>query len=131
MHFYRGNNQLLLIIFQSLSPSTDLVVLDLAAHHPEGVVASVMVDVNPAKARGAASWDPLLVGVVIHHDGSSGLADALFAGKDTKHKHYTLKKKDQSCDTLPVVLSLAAAENRVEDTNIHPPSSYKPFHTFC
>lgn len=76
----------LLIIPPSLSALTDLVVLDLAAHHPEGVVAGVMVDVNPAEARGAAGWDPLLVGVVVHHDGGSGLADALFTGKNTHTK---------------------------------------------
>lgn len=118
----------MLIISPSLSLPTDLVVLDLAAHHPEGVVTSVMVDVNPAEARGAASWDPLLVAVVVHHDGSSGLADALFAGKDM---HTNVLRKKNNSNTLPVVLLLAAAVNRVEDTNIHPPSSYKPFHTFC
>lgn len=54
------------------------MVLDLAAHHAEGVVASVMVDVNSAEACGATSWDPLLVGIIVDHDCSPSLADALF-----------------------------------------------------
>lgn len=54
------------------------MVLDLAPHHAEGVVASVMVDVNSAEACGASSWDPLLVGIIVDHDSSPSLADALF-----------------------------------------------------
>lgn len=54
------------------------MVLDLAPHHAEGIVASVMVDVNSAEACGASSWDPLLVGIIVDHDSSPSLADALF-----------------------------------------------------
>lgn len=54
------------------------MVLDLAPHHAEGVVASVMVDVNSTEACGASSWDPLLVGIIVDHDSSPSLADALF-----------------------------------------------------
>lgn len=54
------------------------MVLDLAPHHAEGVVASMMVDVNSAEACGASSWDPLLVGIIVDHDSSPSLADALF-----------------------------------------------------
>lgn len=54
------------------------MVLDLAPHHTEGIVSSVVVDVNSAETRGTSSWDPLLVGIVIHHDSSPCLADALF-----------------------------------------------------
>lgn len=61
-----------------MSP-TDLMILDLAPHDAEGVVARVVVDVDSAESRGAARGDPLLVGVVVHHDGGSRLADALFA----------------------------------------------------
>lgn len=61
-----------------MAPLIYLVVLDLAAHHAEGVVARVVVDVDPAEARGASSWDPLPVGIIVDHDGSPGLADALF-----------------------------------------------------
>lgn len=63
------------------------MVLDLAAHHSEGVVARVVVDVDPAEARGAAGRDPLLVGVVVHHDGGSRLTDTLFtAGENTQRE---------------------------------------------
>lgn len=55
-----------------------LMVLDLASDHAEGVVARVVIDVDSAEACGASSRDPLLVGIVVHHDGGSGLADALF-----------------------------------------------------
>lgn len=60
------------------------MVLDLAAHHPEGIVARVVVDVDPAEARGAAGRDPLLVGVVVHHDGGSRLADTLFTAGENR-----------------------------------------------
>lgn len=62
------------------------MVLDLAAHHSEGVVARVVVDVDPAEARGAAGWDPLLVGVVVHHDGGSRLADTLFTAGENRQR---------------------------------------------
>lgn len=66
--------------------STDLMILDLAPHYAEGVVARVVVDVDPAEARGAARWDPLLVGIVVHHDGGSRLADTLFTAGTQRHK---------------------------------------------
>lgn len=58
--------------------STDLMILDLASHYTEGVVARVVVNVDSAEACRATGWDPLLIGIVIHHDSSSRLADALF-----------------------------------------------------
>ena len=54
------------------------MILDLAPHHAEGVVARVVVDVDSAEACGTARWDPLLIGIVVHHDGGSRLADTLF-----------------------------------------------------
>ena len=66
---------------------THLVVLDLAAHHPEGVVPGVVVDVDAAEASGAARRDPLLVGVVVDHDGRPRLADTLLTvGGDRKQE---------------------------------------------
>lgn len=56
------------------------MILDLASHHAEGVVARVVVDVDPAEPSGAAGRDPLLIGVVVHHDSGSRLADTLFTG---------------------------------------------------
>lgn len=68
-----------------------LVVLDLAAHHAEGVVARVVVDVDSAEARGASSWDPLPVSIIVHHDSSPSLADALFTvetqSRSSEHTH--------------------------------------------
>lgn len=54
------------------------MILDLAAHYAEGVVAGMVIDVDSAEARRTARWDPLLIGIVVHHDGGSRLADALF-----------------------------------------------------
>lgn len=54
------------------------MILDLASHYTEGVVARVVVNVDSAEACRATGWDPLLIGIVIHHDSSSRLADALF-----------------------------------------------------
>lgn len=65
---------------------TDLMILDLAPHYAEGVVARVVVDVDPAEARGAARWDPLLIGIVVDHDGGSRLADTLFTAGTQRHK---------------------------------------------
>lgn len=62
----------------AVAPICYLVVLDLAAHHAEGVVAGVVVDVDPAEARGASGWDPLLIGIIVDHDSGPCLADALF-----------------------------------------------------
>lgn len=55
-----------------------LVVLDFASHHAEGIVSCVVVDVDSAETGGASSWDPLPVSIIVHHDSSPGLADALF-----------------------------------------------------
>lgn len=84
-------------IFPSLLSSTDLVILDLPSHDPEGVVARVVVDVDPAEARGPAGRDPLLVGIVVDHHSSSCLADTLFtAGR----KHRTSVRYLQPDDLL-------------------------------
>lgn len=40
---------------------------------------------DSAEARGASSWDPLPVGIVVHHDSSPSLADALFT-VETEHE---------------------------------------------
>lgn len=60
---------------------THLLVLQFDTHHSEGVVGSVVVDVNPAEAL-LSRFDghPLLTGVVVDHDRGPRLADALLAG---------------------------------------------------
>lgn len=58
--------------------ATDLMILDLTSHYAEGVVARMVVDVDSAEARGTTSWDPLLIGIIVHHDSGSCLADTLF-----------------------------------------------------
>lgn len=67
-------------------PSTHLLVLQLDAHDPEGVAGSVVVDVDAAEALLARlDGHPLLTGIIVHHHGSPGLADTLFAaGKRRK-----------------------------------------------
>lgn len=65
------------------------MILDLAAHYAEGVVARMVVDVDSAEARGSACWDPLLVGIVVHHDGGSRLADTLFTAGRRRENHDT------------------------------------------
>ena len=57
---------------------TDLMILDFASHYAEGVVARVVVDMDSTEARGASRWDPFLVGIIVHHDSGSRLADTLF-----------------------------------------------------
>lgn len=68
-------------------PSTHLLVLQLDAHDPEGVAGSVVVDVDAAEALLARlDGHPLLTGIIVHHHGSPGLADTLFAA-DKRRKH--------------------------------------------
>lgn len=60
-----------------------LLVLQLDAHHSEGVAGSVVVDVDAAEALLARlDGDPLLAGVVVDHDRGPRLADTLLTGKD-------------------------------------------------
>lgn len=51
----------------------------------------MVVDVNSAEARGASSWDPLPVSIIVHHDSSPSLADALFTvetqSRSSAHTH--------------------------------------------
>lgn len=85
--------------------STDLMILDLAPHYAEGVVARVVVDVDPAEARGAARWDPLLIGVVVHHDGGSRLADTLFTAERHKQRRSSHVKSDVGGAAAEPILS--------------------------
>ena len=72
-----------------LSPSLSLVakqltyllVLQLDAHHSEGVVGSVVVDVDAAESLlSGLDGHPLLTGVIVDHDWGPRLADTLLAG---------------------------------------------------
>lgn len=58
------------------------------AHHSEGVVGSVVVDVDATEAL-LSRFDrhPLLTGVVVDHDGGPRLADTLLTGE--KRKRFT------------------------------------------
>lgn len=58
-----------------------LVVLNFTTHHPEGVVAGMVIDVDSAETCGTTSRDPFLVGVIIHHDSSPCLTYALLTAK--------------------------------------------------
>lgn len=56
-----------------------LLVLQFDSHHAEGVVSSVVVDVDAAEAL--LAWldgHPLLTGVIVDHHRGPGLANALF-----------------------------------------------------
>lgn len=63
-----------------------LMVLNLPAHHSEGVVACVVIYVNAAEPGWATSWHPLLIGIIINHHSSSCLTDTLFAVIKKKKK---------------------------------------------
>lgn len=64
-----GGGLVVLEALQDGAVDDHLVVLQLAAHHPEGVVLLVVVDLHLAQARGAARGHPLLLVVVINHHG--------------------------------------------------------------
>ncbi len=72
--------------------STDLMILDLAPHYTEGIVARMVVNVDSAEARGTTCWDPFLIGVVIHHDSGSCLADALFTERETQWQKIIIRR---------------------------------------
>lgn len=56
-----------------------LLVLQFDAHHSEGVVGSVVVDVDAAEALlSRLDGHPLLTGIVIDHHRGPRLADTLF-----------------------------------------------------
>lgn len=63
------------------------MVLNFTAHYSEGVVASVVIDVDSTKACGSTSRNPLLIGVVIYHDSSPRLTDTLLTEKEEKKRH--------------------------------------------
>lgn len=96
--------------------AADLVVLDLTAHHPEGVVAAVVVDVDPAEASGATGRNPLPVGVVVNHDGGPGLADTLLTAEGThRHTHTNILLKKTLCEQVKEasLYSIKEKSNRV------------------
>lgn len=65
----------------SSSPVPYLLVLQFDAHHSEGVVGSVVVDVDAAEALlPRLDGHPLLTGIVVDHHRGPRLADTLFTG---------------------------------------------------
>lgn len=61
---------------------TYLLILQFDPHHTEGVVSSVVVDVDTTEAL--LTWlngDPFLTGVIVDHHRGPGLANALFTVK--------------------------------------------------
>lgn len=65
-----------------------LLVLQFDAHHSEGVVGSVVVDVDAAEALlPGLDGHPLLTGIVVDHHRGPRLADTLFTGgRETEHQ---------------------------------------------
>lgn len=60
-----------------------LLVLQFDAHHTEGVVGSVVVDVDATEALlSRFNWHPFLAGIIVDHYRGPGLADALFTGRE-------------------------------------------------
>lgn len=57
------------------------MILNLSANYSKCIVACMMIYVNSAEPSRPTSWYPLLIGIIIDHYGSSGLADALLAVK--------------------------------------------------
>lgn len=84
------------------------MVLDLASHHAEGIVACVVVDVDSAEAGGTTGWDPLLIGIVIHHDSGSRLADALFTVETRDREKVMMAHHVDTRHTVSVRLSTDA-----------------------
>lgn len=65
-----------------------LLVLQFDTHHPEGVVGSVVVNIDAAEALlPRLDGHPLLTGIVIDHDRGTRLADALLTD-DRQRKKY-------------------------------------------
>jgi len=62
------------------------MILNLASHYTESIVACVVVDVYSTEACGTTGWDPLLVGIIIYHDSGSCLADTLFTAAEKTQK---------------------------------------------
>lgn len=84
--------------------STHLMILDLAPHYTEGIVARMVVDVDSAEARGSTRWDPLLIGIIIHHDSSSCLADTLFtAGTQRQREKIIIHQVSTDKQSDPMV----------------------------
>ena len=73
----------------SSSPVSYLLVLQFDAHHSEGVVGSVVVDVDAAESLlSRLDGHPLLTGVIVDHDRGPRLADTLLAGREREgHRH--------------------------------------------
>lgn len=44
-----------------------LVIIELPAHHSEGVVLRVMVNVHLGEAGAGSRWNPALLSVVVNH----------------------------------------------------------------
>ena len=73
---------------KSLSLWRYLLVLQFDAHHSEGVVGSVVVDVDAAESLlSRLDGHPLLTGVIIDHDGGPRLADTLLTAKKDKERN--------------------------------------------
>jgi len=65
--------------------ASSLLVLQFDAHHSEGVVGSVVIDVDAAEALlPRLDGHPLLTGVIVDHHRGPRLADTLLAGQ--RHK---------------------------------------------
>lgn len=67
------------------SNGNHLLVLQFNSHHSEGVVGSVVVDVDAAEALlPRLDGHPFLTGVVIDHHRGPRLADTLFTGGEER-----------------------------------------------
>ena len=76
-------------IFRFFGPRhSHLVVLELPADDPEGGVDEVVIDVDLGEPVAGAGGHPLLVEVVVDHDGRARRRDALLgaclAGKENR-----------------------------------------------
>lgn len=60
-----------------------LLVLQFDSHHSEGVVGSIVVDVDAAEALlPRLDGHPLLTGIIVDHDRGPCLADALLTDEE-------------------------------------------------
>ena len=70
------------------------MVLQFSSHHPECVVEEMVVDVDLGDSRGGAGGHPLLVHVVVHHDGGARRRDALLRTFVTEKVREKRKKEE-------------------------------------
>lgn len=70
-----------------------LLVLQFNAHHSEGVVGSIVVDVDSAEALlPRLDGHPFLTGIIVDHHRGPCLADTLFTGIEEGEREHKIRR---------------------------------------